>query len=88
MQDEVDSMVRFLTNKDYLSRNIQNIEYNLLSSREFRGGKYKHTVGLKIHVKTANLWEGPRNYLWKHIGQDTWSRGNGSSINVVKIHQK
>ena len=88
MNDEVDSLVRFLTNKEHLSRNICNIEYSHLSSREVSTSKYKHTVGLKIQVRAGNLWEGPRSYLWKHIGQDTWSRGNGTSINVVRIHQK
>ena len=86
--DEVDSLVRFLTNKDHLNRNILHIEYSHLSSRESTTDKYKHTVGLKVQVKTENLWEGPRSYLWKHIGQETWSRGNGTSINVIRIHQK
>ena len=88
MNDEVESLIRFLTNRDHLQRNIKNIEYSYLSSGELLNGKYKHTLGLKIEVKTENLWEGPRSYLWKHIGQDTWSRGNGTVINVVRIHQK
>ena len=86
--DDVDSLVRILTAKDHLNRNISNIEYSHLSSREFRNKKYKHTVGLKIHVKTESLWEGPRNYLWKHIGQDCWDRRNGTVVTIVKIHQK
>ena len=86
--DEIESVIRFLTNSDHLKRNIRNIEYDYLSSREFRNNKFKHTVGLKIEVKTENLWEGARSYLWKHVGQDVWSRGNGSAISVVKIHQK
>ena len=88
MQEEVDSLVRFVTNKEHLARNIENIVYDHLSSREFRSTRFKHTVALKLIVKTANLWEGPRNYLWKHIGQDTWTRGNGTLINIVRIHQK
>ena len=86
--DELDSMVRFITSKEHLRSNIQNIEYTNISSREFRNNRFKHIVGLKILVKTAALWETPRSYIWRHVGNDTWTRGNGSSINIVKIHQK
>ena len=76
-----------ITKKENLNRNILNIEYRYLStSREVRSNKFQHTVGLKLLVKTANLWEGPRSYIWKHIGQETWSRGNGTLINLVRIH--
>ena len=86
--DELDSMVRFITSKEHLRSNIQNIEYTHVSSREFRNNRFKHIVALKIFVKTPALWETPRSYIWRHIGNDTWTRGNGSSINIVKIHQK
>ena len=86
--DEINSIMRFLTNRDHLQRNISNVDYNYLSSEPLRNCKFKHTVGLKIDVKTENLWEGPRSYLWRHVGQDLWSRGNGSIISVVRIHQK
>ena len=88
MQEELDSTVRFITNKEHLQRNIERIEYGEISSRETSGGKNKHVVDLRIMVKTANLWESARSYLWKHIGQDAWYRGNGSVINLIKIHQK
>ena len=86
--DEIDSLMRFLTNRDHLQRNISNIAYEYLCSEPLRNCKFKHTVGLKIDVRTENLWEGPRSYLWKHVGQDLWSRGNGSVISVARIHQK
>ena len=88
VNEELDSLVRFITSKEHLQNNIKNIEYTHLSTREFRHGKFKHIVALKIHVKTSSLWESPRSYLWRHIGNDTWTRGNGSTINVTKIHQK
>ena len=86
--DEIDLLMRFLTNRDHLQRNISNIAYEYLCSEPLRNCKFKHTVGLKIDVRTENLWEGPRSYLWKHVGQDLWSRGNGSVISVAWIHQK
>ena len=80
---------RFLTNKDHLLRNIANFKFNYLSSREFRLNKFKHTVEVEVNVKTANLWEGARSYVWKHLVSDnTWSRGNGTQITLVRIHQK
>ena len=85
--EELDSLRRFLTCKDHLMRNIAHIEFNHLSSRELRS-RFKHIIDVKIHVKTANLWEGARSYIWRHIGNDTWTRTNGTRIELVKIHQK
>ena len=85
--EEFRSLTKILRNKDHLINNIANIEYSHLSTKELRG-KFKHTVGLVIFVKTCNLWEGARNYLWKHIGRDTWTLRNGTEINIVRIHQK
>ena len=89
VNDDVESLVRFLTSKEHLLRNIAHIEYNPLSSREFRNSKFKHTVQVMLHVKTEHLWEGPRGYIWRHLGSDnSWTRGNGTTITLVKIHQK
>ena len=71
VNDELQSMIRFLTQKDHLKRNIMHIEYNHQSTREFRNNGFKHVVGLKVMVKTADLWETPRRYLWRNVGQDT-----------------
>ena len=87
--EELESLYRFVTSKDHLVKNIENIEFNYLSSRQFRSNKFKHTIQVSIKVKTASLWEGPRSYIWRHLGNDnTWARGNGSRFNLVKIHQK
>ena len=79
--DDVHASIKILTN------NIANIEYAYLSSREFKKN-FKHTIGLAISVRTSNLWEGARNYIWKHIGRDTWTLRNGAEVNMVRIHQK
>ena len=81
------SLAKILGNKDHLVNNIANFEYSYLSSKELRS-KFKHTVGLVIFVKTCNLWEGGRSYIWKHLGRDTWTLRNGSEVNIVRIHQK
>jgi hypothetical protein len=87
--DELESIYRYIASKAHLIKNIAGAKAQYLSSREFRHLKYKHTVGVKIIVKTANLWEGARSYIWRHLGGDnTWTRGNGTRITLVKIHQE
>ena len=88
MQDEIDSLVRFITSKDHLARNVNDVIYSILPSRECGNQNFRHTVQVQINVKTANLWEGARGYIWKHLGSDTWTRGNGTRIGLVRIHQK
>ena len=85
--DDVQAIIKILTSKEHLANNIANIEYASLSSREFRKN-FKHTVGLAISVRSSNLWEGARSYIWKHIGRDTWTLRNGAEVNIVRIHQK
>ena len=87
-RDAVASLFKLIKHKEHLENNVENIEWKHLSSREFRDNRFKHTVEIVIHVKTANLWEGARAYLWKHIGGETWTRGNGTVISLAKMHQK
>ena len=87
-QDEVESLGRFITNKEHLKRNIADVQVDHFSSQEVRAGYFKHTVQIKISVRTAGLWEGARSYIWKHLGDDSWERGNGTRITLGRIHQK
>ena len=87
-QEELDSMMRFIMSKEHLKLNILHVEFSNLSTRQLKGGRFNHIIGLKLSVKTTNLWETPRSYVYRHIGQDTWERGNGSSIRISRIHQK
>ena len=50
--------------------------------------RFKHIVQFRIYLKTVNLWENARSYLWKHLGRDRWDRSNGTIISVHRIHQK
>ena len=85
--DDINSVSKILTNRDHLAQNIVNIEYTNVSTREFRE-KFKHSVGIVISVKTCNLWEGARSYIYRHTGRDTWTLRNGSVVNIARIHQK
>ena len=87
-QEELDSMMRFIMSKEHLKLNILHVEFSNLSTRQLNGGRFNHIIGLKLSVKTTNLWETPRSYVYRHIGQDTWQRGNESSIRISRIHQK
>ena len=87
-QDEVESLGRFITNKEHLKRNIADVQVDHFSSQEVRAGYFKHTVQIKISVRTAGLWEGAGSYIWKHLGDDSWERGNGTRITLGRIHQK
>ena len=87
MQDEIESLYRFITSKDHLQRNIKNIKMNYLSTKYIRNS-FEHLVEVKLFVNTDQLWESPRNYIWKHLGNDSvWTRGNGTEIRLTRIHQ-
>ena len=87
-QDYVESLSRFIFSKEHLKINICNVETSYISSRQFRNNMYTHIMSVKLSVLTGGLWEGPRAYLWKHLGDDTWTRGNQTKIILVKIHVK
>ena len=71
--EDVNSIVKILKNKEHLANNIVDAEYSYLSTTEFIHQKFKHTVGLAIFVKTCNLWEGARSYIYtyRHTGRDS-----------------
>ena len=87
-QDEYQSLGRFVTSSDHLAKNIGKVVVDRHSSRSDLNGKFEHTVQVRIFVRTIHLWESPRSYVWKHLGQDVWDRGNGTKITLRGIHQK
>ena len=79
-QDDINSLQNYIYSEEHLKRNIKKIEFEKLSRWE---------VSTKLFVLTNNLWEGPRAYLWKHLGgQNLWDRSNGTKIKLEKIHVK
>ena len=69
-ENERIAMLKIMSSKDHLVRNILDVHIIHISTREIRG-LYNHTADIKIFVKTGNLWESPRSYLWKLIGSYT-----------------
>ena len=65
-QDDINSLQNFIYSEEHLQRNIVKIEFEKLSRWE---------VSTKLYVLTNNLWEGPRSYIWKHLGgQNLWDK--------------
>ena len=48
IQDEWDLILRFITNKDHLKKNVMSVECRQLSNRDSKGNLFTHYVGLKI----------------------------------------
>ena len=84
----VESFERFMFSKEHLKRNICKVETSYLSTRQFRNNMYTHTMSVRLFVLTGGLWEGPRSYIWRHLGDDVWTRGNQTKIRLVRIHVK
>ena len=79
-QEYVESLSRFIFSKEHLKRNICKVETSYISSRQFRNNTFTHIMSVKLSVMTGGLWEGPRSYLWRHLGDDTCTRGNQTKI--------
>ena len=88
-QDDMESLTRFITSKDHLKKNIAKIQFDRVyfEGRNERG-TYEHLVNVRMSVLRRNLWQGARAYIWKHLGSDVWERGNGTTIELSRIHQK
>ena len=56
-------------------------------STKYVRNEFEHIVAVKLIVNTAQLWESPRSYIWKHLGNNSvWTRGNGTEIRLSRIH--
>ena len=72
----------------HLRANIANVNIDHQSTRKFRSNLFTHTLSLVLTVKTAALWDSPRQYVSKHLGRSDFKKTNGTSIKFVKIHVK
>ena len=77
-----------IVKENHMRNNITNISINHESTREFRSNLFTHTVSLMMTVKTAALWDSPREYIWKHLGQKDWKENSGTAIKFLRIHVK
>ena len=78
--EDVNSLNKYIHSEKHLNDNICQVEVFFQSKWE---------IAVKMHVVTTRLWEGPRQYVWKHLGASNfWSRGNGTKIRISRIHVK
>ena len=79
-QEDVNSLEKGIHSEKHLKDNISRVELFVQSKWE---------IAVQIHVLTDRLWEGPRQYIAKHLGASNfWSRGNGTKIRLSRIHVK
>ena len=65
-QDDLRSLEKFVFSEKHLEDNIANFEYKVISNFE---------MSILFNVKTGNIWENSRQYLWKHLGEITTGTG-------------
>lgn len=87
-RSQIDSVSKIIDCKEHLQRNISDFEFGKISSWNSGHQRYKHQIQLIIQVKTAQLWESPRSYLWRHLGTSVWTLEDGTQVSISRIHQK
>ena len=85
---EIKSIEKIIFRENHLRLNITRIQIGEQYSRSFRNNRFKHSVEYLILVKTEKLWESPRQYIWKHLGQLEWKQENGARMIFNRIHVK
>ena len=77
-----------VTKEQHMRTNIATVNIDHQSTRKFRSNLFTHTISLVLVVKTGALWDSPRQYVWKTLGQNSWKTSNGTDIKFIKIHVK
>ena len=88
MENDFNSLEKLVYREKHLKENISSVQFEEYISRENRNGRFKHYVEMRLSVRTSNLWDGPRSYVYRHFGQTEWSKGNGVKVTVNRIHVK
>ena len=87
-RNHLDSLSNIIDSKDHLQRNIEDFKFGNISTWEYGVNKFKHQIGVILDVKTAQLWESARGYLFEHLGTSTWTLNDGTEVNLIRIHQR
>ena len=82
-QEDFNSLENALRGAKHLNENILKIEPLKQSNRKFRTGQFKHTLELKLLVKTENLSENTITYIWRNLGQQIWTKSNGTKVSLI-----
>ena len=85
---QINSLENLFLRENHLKENISRLEVDQTFTRHFRSSCFKHTIDFLIFVKNRKLWESPRTYIWKHLGQMEWKKENGTKVTFARIHVK
>ena len=67
-QNCFNSLSDIIDSKEHLQRNIEDFKFGNISNWEAGNQKYAHQMQVILKVKTGQLWESARGYLWRHLG--------------------
>ena len=84
----IEAISQIIDSKEHLQCNIEDFRFENISSWELGNRKYKHQIAVLLKVKTAQLWESPISYFWRHLGSSTWTLQDGTEASLIRIHQK
>ena len=85
---EVSALEQILKSKAHLRDNIVNIDCGFAKSCASKNSLFIHELPVVLSVKTSRLWQSPRSYIWKHLGNSIWSIQDGVKVTLDRIHQK
>ena len=72
------SLEKYLASEQHLCQNIASAQFSHESCRRLRNN-FVHTVAVVLQA----------SYIRKHLGvSNEWSKGNGTIIKLIRIHQK
>ena len=79
---------KLIFSEHHMRSNVIAVNMEHVSTRSFRSKLFTHTVNVMLSVKTSALWDSPRQYIWKHLGQNEWTKNDGTRIKFTRIHVK
>ena len=85
---EVDSFVQICNSKTHLRENIVNIDCGHAKSYGTQDSLFTHELPVVLLIKTSRLWQSPRSYIWKQLGNSVWTLRDGVKVTLDRIHQK
>ena len=86
---ELTSVEGILFRLDHMKQNLKSKEFGrYITRRSDDGVNFTHTLDLKLFVATERLWETARSYIWRHMGQYTWTLHDGTQVTMNRIHVK
>ena len=87
-QSYLNLISQLIDSKEHLQRNIKTFRFGNITNLECGNNVYKHQVQVILEVKSSQLWESARSYLFRHLGTNRWTLQDGTEVSMVRIHQR